>query len=282
MQKIDPNFSMPSIDGVLDWEKQKTWNSHLGRSLTEAYQLLAYRVNKLMPKDGSEGFDGVITVGGFPVITRIKVTTFTASGTFTPDPDMLYGEATAWGNGGGGAGSPATAAGTIGMGSGGNAGAKAVLYFDNVSLVGAQTVTIGGGGAGGVGNADGTAGAAVTLGSLLSAAGGEGGGSGGAASTGVLASPNASSQSATGTIRGWTFQADSGNRSTTAGVVALIVQSGRNELGGSVSMGSNANGPNAPANTGAGGGGTTNGFSQSARTGGTGGSGFMVLREWLR
>lgn len=64
MQKVDPNFSMPSIDGDLDWEKQKTWNSHLGRSLTEAYQLLAYRVNKLTPLDGSEVINGNLTING--------------------------------------------------------------------------------------------------------------------------------------------------------------------------------------------------------------------------
>lgn len=67
MQKVDPNFSMPSIEGELDLEKQKVWNSHLGRILVEGYQLVAYRLNKLTPLDGSEMITGDIDLGGFSI-----------------------------------------------------------------------------------------------------------------------------------------------------------------------------------------------------------------------
>lgn len=220
----------------------------------------------------------VITALSASLFGAVKATTFAASGTFTPDAKMLFCEATAFGGGGGGAGAAATGAGTVSGGTGGNGGAKAVLFTNKATIGVSQTVTIGAGGTG-VSGADGNVGSATTLGSLLSAAGGEGGNSSPAA-TAVGPSATAPSQSAVGTIRGWTHPADQSAFSTTS-TFFTFGRSGFNELGGSIQETGNANGANANANTGAGGGGCINAQSQAARTGGTGGSGFMIVKEFL-
>jgi len=66
-----------------------------------------------------------------------------------------------------------------------------------------------------------------------------------------------------------------------AGTGGMQSVSGQNELGGGKAGVANGNGTNANANTGAGGGGGTNGASQAARTGGDGGSGLIMITEYL-
>lgn len=214
------------------------------------------------------------------MFNSVKVTVFTASGTFTPDPKMQWCEVEAWGGGGGGGGVPASGAGTVSASTGGNGGAKARLIADKATIGASQAVTIGGGGAGGAaGQNNGVAGTATTLGALLSAKGGEGGVSSAAAAA-VGPVPSVPTQSATGTVRGWTQRSTTAGYSTTSGF-AMNANSGSNELGGAISGTVNAAGVAANANTGAGGGGVTLTVSQAAQAGGAGGSGLMVIKEYL-
>lgn len=210
----------------------------------------------------------------------VKTTVFTASGTFTSDAKMLYCEVTAWGGGGGGAGAPTTGAGQMSAGGNGNGGAKAILITDKATIGASQTVTIGGGGAGGAAGANnGATGGDTTLGSLLSAQGAEGGTS---VAAGTAANPvgPATSQSATGTIRGWTHRG-SQNAFATTSPFSNLGYGGTNELGGDVVCTINNPGVSANANTGAGGGGIILSASQAARAGGNGGSGLMLVKEYL-
>lgn len=208
----------------------------------------------------------------------VKTTVFTASGTFTPDPKMLWCEVTAFGGGGAGGGAVATAS-TVSIGLGGNGGAKAILIANAATIGGPQAVTIGAGGTG-VSGAAGNAGGSTTLGSLLSAKGGEGG-SAPAAATAVSAIPSPTSKSTVGTVLGWTHIAGAASYGTLAGVSATYPVSGANELGGEVRPAGNADGIAAAANSGAGGGGILHGVSQPAHTGGAGGSGLMIIKEYL-
>lgn len=61
MMQVPPTLELPSVDLPLDWDKQTTWNSHIGRALSEGSSLLAARVNGLLPKDGSEAMTGPLT-----------------------------------------------------------------------------------------------------------------------------------------------------------------------------------------------------------------------------
>src|SRR5882672_8912722 len=214
------------------------------------------------------------------LFNSIKVTIFTASGTLTADSKMRWCEVWGWGGGGGGGGVPASGGATVCASSGGNGGAKAYLIANRATIGASQTVTIGNGGNGGAaGQNNGTAGSATTLGSLLSAAGGEGGISAAAAAA-VGPVPPACSQSATGTVKGWTYRAGMTAYSTTSGF-AIEGNSGSGELGAAIISTVNAVGTNANANTGAGGAGVVLTASQAAQAGGNGGSGFMIVKEYL-
>jgi hypothetical protein len=213
------------------------------------------------------------------VVGGIKVTVFTVDGTFTPDAKMIFCEVTAWGGGGAGGGAPATAAAQVSAGTGGNGGAKSYGSFNAAAIGASKAVDIGAGGTG-VSGANGNPGAVTTLGgTLLSAKGGEGGVIAAvAAAVGPLSAT--ATQSAIGDIRGWTYPAAIFAYGTTS-QFAIYGLSGAGELGGAINGALNANGTAANANTGAGGGGTLNTASQVVRTGGTGGSGFMIIREYL-
>lgn len=213
-----------------------------------------------------------LAVGG--LFASTKVTVFTASGTFTPDAKMVECDVTGWGGGGAGGGAILTGVGVLSGGTGGNGGAKAEVKLTAAQIGASQAVTIGAGGTG-VNGAAGNAGGNTTLGTLLSAKGGEGGIISAAAAA-TRTGPAATTQSATGDIRGWTREAN-GFHSAVAG----ISRSGETELGAGQPENVSANGSAASANTGSGGGGTYNVGSSVARTGGAGGSGLMVIVERL-
>lgn len=101
----------------------------------------------------------------------IRKQSFTASGTYTPDPDLLYCIVEIVGGGGGGGGSNAT----VSAAGGGGGGGYSRGIFTKAAIGASRTVTIGAGGAGGVGNATGQTGVTTSLGVLMTATGGSGG-----------------------------------------------------------------------------------------------------------
>lgn len=213
------------------------------------------------------------------VVSTTKVTTFTASGTFTPDAKMLFCNVLAWGGGGAGGGAVATGAAQRSIGSGGNAGAKSQARLTAAQIGASQPVTIGAGGTG-VAGAAGNAGAATTLGALVSAAGGQGGNASAASGALKTVFSPATTQSATGDVRGHTSLGGHGNDDT--GGFPYSGYGGSNEWGGGAVTNTTANSAGtAGLGQGAGGSGALNGASQAARAGGAGHAGVMIITEYL-
>jgi hypothetical protein len=286
--------ALPTGSGVSGDPSQLRFNSSLVVQLVNYLNTLATRANGSLPTDGSEAMAADMNMGGFSItnvnlvdgvdisaalVAGTAVQTFTANGTYTPNAKMLFCDVEAWGGGGGGGGAAGTAAGQSSCTTGGNGGAYARVRLTAAQVGASQAVTIGAGGAGGGAGANGSPGNNTTLGSLLSARGGEGGVTTAAAAN-TFTTANSTNISATGDIKGYTQMAASSMWQV--GVAFILGASGASgALGGQVAGVSNTAGANANANTGAGGGGANNGASQAAHAGGVGGSGFMIITEYL-
>jgi hypothetical protein len=283
---------IPAISGLVDASDARVMLFQSGRQvhapmLGIGLQPLDATLTALAGLDATAGILRQTGADAFAKTTAlfagIKVTVFTANGTFTPDAKMLECEVWAWGGGGSGAGAAATAAGQASVGSGGHAGAKAYGRFTAAQIGASQAVATGGGGAGAAG-ANGAAGTATTLGALLSAAGGPSGLLQGAGAVTFSSGVNNPVQSATGTVRGWTTP---GTIGTALSVITQGGQGACNELGGAgvgfrVATGAGGGaGAAGQANTGAGGGGAANGAGAAATAGGNGGSGLLIVKEYL-
>lgn len=120
---------------------------------------------------------------------RMKITTFTSSGTYTKTFGVKQILVFSTGGGGGGGGSDAD--GTLnygGVGGGGGAGGTCIELFHPSAVGTTETVTVGtGGGGGSAAGGDGSTGNSTTFGSLHTASGGVGG-DGGLGTTGFTAS----------------------------------------------------------------------------------------------
>jgi hypothetical protein len=151
-------------------------------------------------------------INGKLATERHKITTFSASGTWTRDSRTTFADVILWGAGGGGGSGARQVSGSASSGGGGGGGGFLQrARFTTAELGASQTVTIGAGGtAGAAQTADSTAGNAggvggdTTFGSLLRARGAGGGaggglgvGSGGGSSAG-MATAAASGSGATG------------------------------------------------------------------------------------
>lgn len=224
----------------------------------------------------------VISYSRFNSQSRTKLTSFTSTGTFTPDAKMIDCIAEAWGGGGAGGGGPGTAAAQFGVGSGGNAGAYARVRLTKTQIGASQAVTIGAGGTGSAGSAGG-AGGATTLGSLLSANGGVGGTIRGPIANTSTAISNASTalvQSATGDVVGWSAPGFPGFLLPTD--LANGGNGGSTVFGGAgIGATGSAAGGSAKANSGGGGGGGATGASSGSTNGGNGGTGLMIITEFF-
>jgi len=125
------------------------------------------------------------TLIGSVGIARVRV--ISASGTYVPDPDLIFADA--WGTGGGGGGGACQGGTTSGAASaGGGSGTTSRRILTKAQIGASQTVTIGpGGAAGGSGPSNGGNGSTTSLGTLLTAPGGIGGGAtnGASSSNGV-------------------------------------------------------------------------------------------------
>lgn len=219
-------------------------------------------------------------------VSGTKVTVFTSSGTFTPDANMLECEVWAWGGGGAGGGAAATAAGQTSVAGGGHGGAFAMARLTAAQIGASKAVTIGAGGTGVNGGTGGTGGT-TTLGALVSAVGGAGGATSGAVAAGTTLHGNMSStiaQAAVGDVRGWTVP---GSRGSALGATLEPGSGGSTIWGGAglgpvITAGVGVGGVAAKANTGSGGSGSGNFNAASvAQTGGVGGSGILIVKEYL-
>ena len=208
--------------------------------------------------------------------SRIGITqVFTGTATYTPTAGMRWCKA--WGVGSGGAGGGAVNTAANGSaGTGGNGGAYAQATLTAAQIGASQAVTINAAGTG-VSGANGNAGGTVTLGSLLSAKGGEGGVVGGDGGTVQAA---ATSQSATGDVKGWTRQGGGSFIDVSAQMISG--KGGETQFGGAgrergFSIGGGLG--DSAVGYGSGGGGGTSAAAGGSQTGGGGAAGILVIEE---
>jgi hypothetical protein len=233
------------------------------------------------------------TPASLPVVQR-----FTASGTYTPTPGMLWCEVEMVGGGGGGGGWVNATANQHGGGGGGGAGGYVKALLTAAQVGASQAVTIGAGGTGSTGS--GVNGAATTLGALLTAGGGTGSASsgtsagniglvsrwiGGAGGTvNVATGANVSSQ--TGQQGQFSFTSQGSNWLSGWGGRGAASVLGQNlvEPAGfqaPTNTAGSVTGTAAPANSGAGGGGGYGCGNFGSVSGGNGGTGLMIIKEFF-
>ncbi len=182
------------------------------------------------------------------------------------------------GGGGGGGGAGATAGAQVSGGGGGGGGgyAESVILASDLSAV--ETVTRGGAGAGGVGAGNGGAGQASSFGSLVVAGGGSGAGFAAAATPARITLAGAGGSGTTGDFR---VKGDGGTgavllrASVSNGVMGG--SGGASHLGGGAKTARGPAAGNAGGVFGGGGGGAANQESESARNGGAGALGIVVV-----
>ncbi len=200
----------------------------------------------------------------------VKVTVFSAGGTWTPDASTTKIMVEVIGAGGGGGGS--STASNSNVGGGGGAGGYSKRFIPSATYGGSQTVTIGTGGSGGSA-AVGSNGGNSSFGSLAVGNGGNGGqfgygaqgfslgGGGGTATTGDINCTGANG------IFGIAISGING-----CGGIGANTIYGAGGQGGTASNGSNGTG------FGSGGGGSSSVFGN--QTGGTGGNGAIIVYEY--
>lgn len=256
-------------------------------SLASSYSLtfppaVSTAVGRSLVSDAS----GVTSWGPIPVGSTNQIM-FNASGTYTPTAKMIFAfvEVIA---GGGGGGSAQTGSGAS-VGGAGGGGGYAASTLSAATIGASQSVTVGNGGSGGaVGANNGGNGGPSSFGTLLSANGGAGGFTNGSlifAFDGTVGSQGGSGTA--GMIRKTGFPGANSYVRGTAG--QLYVWSGTggasgngNNTGLTSQAGTFSTGASAPANTGAGGaGGLTSGTANPSYGGGNGGSGYVLVTEYL-
>ncbi len=208
-------------------------------------------------------------------ITQVNMQKFTATGTYTPTSGMKYCIIECWGSGGGASGCPSASVGGIQFGSGGGAGSYSRKISTAATIGASQAITVGAAGGGGAaGTNNGTAGGAVSLGSICVANGGAGGvasnagGLGGTAGTGDI--------TATGEpgVGAWGASINT--------VVAYTCGKGGSALvggGGNVTVAAGTGNAGTGNGSGGGGGLSTNGGAAAA--GGAGTVGMVFVTEFI-
>ena len=213
----------------------------------------------------------------------VNVITITSSETYTPTEGVKKVIIEACGGGGGGGAALATAASQSAVGTGGSSG-----DYIRTPFIDAETfeITIGSGGAGGNGSVSASSGGSTTVGSIISCRGGPGG------SVGVASSVPLTSNTGGGFTGSLTAPEGSVVVSGGIGVRGFIVNPGSATgqvagTGGSTPLGHGADGQqaaagnSAPVNSyGCGGAGGSNTASSTAKSGGDGASGVVIIREY--
>lgn len=211
---------------------------------------------------------------------------FTASGTYTPSPNMFICRVEAIGGGGAGGGVFSSSASDTGCGGGGGGGEYLTAYFPDSIIGSSQSITIGNGGIAVDGDLGGD-GSPTMFGSLLTAAGGLGGRGGFAAGsdTITLGGMGGSSNGTTG-LSYPGIEGDYGLFLTTAaksvGGVGGTAGNGKGGAGApTIATSTGVPGVSATANTGCGGSGAALRNVEAIIPGGNGGSGVVIVTEYL-
>lgn len=285
MSTLTPNLSLikPSVADPTD---EDLWGGYLNDDLDiiDAALLLTTK-GDILTRNGTVyarlpvGSNGQALTADSAEATGLKYSNFvksqsfqnfTANGTWTKPAGLLYIKVTTVGAGGGGS----SGGGWTRSGAGGG---MSVKYIQAASLGATETVTVGAGGAGGaggVGGQNGSAGGTTSFGAHCSATGGAGGlwntafgtVAGGTGSGGDI---NLSGQDGPGYL---------GNTSSCAPGGASPFMSGGGIPGSNTGVPANDGQPGVP-NSGSGGGGAyTN---STAYAGGAGGSGIVIVEQFI-
>lgn len=225
---------------------------------------------------------------GDVVLRQPKVEIFAASGTWTKPDSALYVEVEMVGGGGGGAGCSTTVAGECAMGAGGSGAGYARKRFDAAALLPTENVVVGvagaAGTAGGVSPANNGGNGGTSSFSTVSAFGG-GGGIAGAASTN--AGNTTSVEGGVGAGGDAVMRGGYNIRGLRAPAANFVVGGGGGSTaispGGVPCTSPNANGATPASNSqGCGGGGGANSPGQAtARSGGAGSAGLVIVRTYF-
>lgn len=216
------------------------------------------------------------------------VDVFTASGTWNKPSGLVAARVTVIGGGGGGGGAPATGAGEGRAAAGGGGGALAIAVIPAADLGSSETVTVASGGSGGAagdngGSSGGTSTFTRTTGTDLTAGGGGGGGSGSTTSSPATTSRGSGSSTTTGAdvaIPGSDGLQGSNNADTFPPHFGF---GGDSALGHGAKGSGNVSGAdgNDGGDYGGGGSGAWNTDSQSARPGGDGAPGIVIVEHFF-
>ena len=195
-----------------------------------------------------------------------NIVSFTSSGTYTKPANLKSVKITVIGGGGGGGGAAANA-----IAGGGGAGGGSIVLIDAATLSASETVTIGSGGSGGsTAGGDGGAAGTSSFGSFASATGGVGGrgGTGASVANGVLG----------GVGSGGTVNFAGGSGGAASGLMAG--KGGDSFFGGGGRAESSTTTDIGGKSSGAGGAGCR-GWGTTARVGGVGISGVVIVEEFF-
>ena len=208
----------------------------------------------------------------------VNIQTFTSAGTYTPSSGIVYANVRILGGGGAGGGPASTSAANSCLGGGGGAGEYAEGEFSAATIGASQTVTIGAGGTANSG-ATGGAGGTTSFGALITAAGGSGGGISAVGTNAIVAGSLGGTGGTGGSFR--TPGAPGGSASASTGTLIYGGIGGSSQYGaGGLSPITSAAG-NAGLGYGSGGSGGCNTSTQSARLGGAGAAGIVVITEYI-
>lgn len=234
--------------------------------------------------DWSDGIIWTPEGGGGGVGYRyLGTVTFTSSGTFSKAsyPDLTAVRVRLSAGGGAGGGAPSTSGSQGSAGSGGAAGGYAEKFIEASSLAADETVTVGAGGSPSGGSAGGNGGN-TAFGSHASATGGDGGGIVAAGSGTSPSGPSVGGGASGGDLNIGGGAGSGGFRQGSSPNVGIGGAGASGPLGGGGAGGARGNvvsNTTASAGTGhgAGGGGGGNDESQSARPGGAGAPGVVLV-----
>lgn len=215
----------------------------------------------------------------------VAIQTFTGSGTYTPTTNMKFCIIEAVGGGGGGGGCPSTTSAQESVGAGGGAGEYARGVFSAATIGGSQSVTINSGGGGNSGVAGSNGGSVVVGSTIISANGGTGGNASAATTTTTGVSGSLGGTGGTGGSFRTPGQAGFYGLAQISASSPIFIFSGQGGssqygAGGIAVQGASGAGNNA-LGYGAGGGGASNLVSQSARSGGNGTTGIVIVTEFV-
>jgi hypothetical protein len=226
---------------------------------------------------GQNGATG--SIGPPSVSAPAKIQLFTTSGTYTPSANLVSAVVEVIGGGGGGGGSLG-AAQALSSGGGGGSGAYARRALTAAQIGASQSVTIGAAGVGAA-NTNGTTGGDTLFGSLAVAKGGLGGGTCNSSAVGY----GGQGGPVSGSVGDIVFAGAAGVSGTFNGVTTAGTTGGS---GGSSAYGGGASTANpslsavglAASNYGSGGSGSS-GIDTTARAGGNGSPGVVIVTEYI-